>query len=61
LFPPFLANIFALVVTLDSTYAFPFVGAVAAEVIIANAVVDVREWDVDGLMALVLAVEAGQS
>jgi hypothetical protein len=61
LFPPFLANLFALVVTPDSTYALPFVGTVAAEVIVANTVVDVREWDVDGLMALVFAVEAGQS
>jgi len=60
-FAPFFANFFALVITLDTTNTFPLVGTVTAVFVIANAVINIREWDVDRLMAFVFTVETGQS
>jgi hypothetical protein len=60
LLSPFLANLVAFVLTLDTTDASPFFATITAEVVVAEAVVDAGVGDVVGLMALVLAVESRQ-
>lgn len=56
--PPFLANSRTAVFALDTAHVFVFITSVAAELIIAGAVIDAGKGNVARLMALVLAVEA---
>lgn len=58
--PPLFADLLALVLALDAADSLPLVAAIAALLVIADAVVDVGEGDVAGDVALILAVEARQ-
>ena len=58
MFPPFLPNLFALVLAFNPPNAGPFVAAVTAELVVTNAVVEICKGNVGGLVAFVLAVEA---
>jgi hypothetical protein len=57
--PPFLANLFALVGTFHSTNVIILLASIAAQFIVADAVVDAGKGHVSRQVALVLAVEAG--
>lgn len=56
-----LANLVTLVLALHTTNTSPFFATIAAEVVVAEAIVDTGEGDVAGLMTLVLAVESRKS
>ena len=58
MFPPFLTNFLASVFALSSAHMGPLVTAVAALIVVADAVVKIRKGNVGWLMTLVFAVKA---
>ena len=58
LLSPLLADLLTLVLALHN--AVPLLAAIAADIVVTDAVIDTREGDIGWLVAFVLAVEAGQ-
>ena len=56
----FLADFDTAVLALDTPDMAEFLGAIAAEVVVAHAVVDIDEWHVGTNVALVLAPKTGK-
>jgi hypothetical protein len=61
LLPPLFANLGASVLAFGAADALPFIAAIAAEVIVTDAVVDIRKGYVVRYVTLVLAVEAREA
>lgn len=57
---PLLPNLGALVDALDAAYLLVLFAAIAAQLVVARAVVDAGEGDVARQVALILAVETRQ-
>jgi hypothetical protein len=59
--PPLIANLLAFIFAFYAANTIPLITAIAAKLVVADAVVDVREWYVGRIVTFVFTIEAGEN
>ena len=59
-FPPFLSDFLASVLTFRAANLSPLITSIAAYLVVANAIIDPLEWDIERLVSFVFAVKVNR-